>query len=243
MTGGLQASTSAGKAELANAPTEVATSGEAVPMAQHLKAPAQTDVAENTPKAGTFREAYAQYMAAGSSEILVPARFKGLELPGGWRALTDRTFGIGVDPETESTGDAVRPMKGLSLALSYEEFGSNDVAREQLTQWLNTTAMWYLSKITRPEDGLARAHFFSPNGGAFDVRLDAQAPVGVPQPLDGHLLQLQPAEAELFAAMVSQSETYHAWTFTVDSAAGLIAVNGMGTVAEMRTLLAAIPKR
>lgn len=239
VTGGLEASTSGSKAGLTD-PLTNKGGGKVTRAGQPVEAPVAA--AEDPPKKGTFSEAYAQYMAAGDSAILVPARFNGLKLPGGWRALTDRTFGIGVDIETESVGDAIRPMKGLSLELSYKEFGTNDVAREQVTEWLNATAMWYLSRETRPDDGLARAHYFSPNGGAFDVVLDPNAPVGIPQPLDGHLLQLQPVEAELFGAMLEWPQAQHTWTFTLDSAAGLIAVNGMGTTAEMRTLLAAISK-
>lgn len=189
LTGGLDVSAGGAKISVpdAKAPS---------PLAENTA----QETAETAPKLTGFQATYAEYMAAGDPAILDPARFNGVTLPEGWRAVTDRNFGIGVPGE--EIGDAVRPLKGLELELSYKEFGATEEVRERARQWLGYTALWYAGRDTRPEDGLARAHFFAPTGAIFDITLDPAADFEVPVTLDAHVLHFEPMEAELFGGML-----------------------------------------
>ena len=238
LTGGLEASVTEGKI----AEIEAAENAKATPVAQSVKAATVEPKPSAAAKQGGFRETYAEYMAAGSGATLVPERFKGLRLPEGWRVVTDRNFGIGVDIEAGDFGEAVRPVKGLTLEISYKEFGANDAAREQVSQWLSTKTLWYAHRDTRPTDGFARAHFFAPTGAAFDVTLDDVTPAGRPVMLDGRLLYFDAKDVEIFEARLTE-KTQQGWSFVVDSTAGVLTVEGAGTADELRTFLAAIPAR
>lgn len=245
VTGGLEASVPSEKvadADVAANITKDSNIKRAAQPAETAPVPEETAEAERAPEPGSFADTYAEYMAASDPAILVPERFKGLGLPSGWRAVTDYNFGIGVDVETGDLGAAVRPVKGLDLEMRYKEFGASDAAREQVTQWLNSTALWYAHPDTRPTDGLARAHYFAPTGGAFDVILDGNTPAGSPVMLDGYRLYFDAADTEVFEARLADP-TQQAWDFAIDSAAGGLTVEGAGTVAELRTFLAAIPTR